>query len=201
MVANHHYWLHVNTYIHFSHQHVIYVAGSGLNWFWTRTEPSRTGSGRFSSGSGSVHPWGCWFWFWFSKNGLRTELNWTLATLLPVTTGITKTTCRYWVWPVITLRIMMQWSRSWKHSHQNLLALQAIHNAFSTSWILSPSHCFANLMQKRQHSMEMVKWPCWQMSWLMKRPDRIGSRTMTMTKSIMRRGESTRWKIWQTTDT
>ena len=81
MVANHHYWLHVNTYIHFSHQHVIYVAGSGSNWFWTRTEPSRTGSGRFSSGSGSVHPWGSWFWFWFSKNGLRTELNWTLATL------------------------------------------------------------------------------------------------------------------------
>ena len=57
------------------------MSGSGLNWFWTRTEPSRTGSGRFGSGSGSVHPGGSRFWFWFSKNGLRTELNWTLATL------------------------------------------------------------------------------------------------------------------------
>ena len=82
MVANHHYQLHVNTYIHFLHQHVIYMTGSGLNWFWTRTEPSRTGSGRFGSGSGSVHPGGSGFWFWFSKNGLRTELNWTLATLM-----------------------------------------------------------------------------------------------------------------------
>ena len=52
-----------------------------LNQFWTSSEPSRTSSGRFCLGLGSVHPWSSRFRFRFRQNGLWTKLNWTLPAL------------------------------------------------------------------------------------------------------------------------